>query len=120
MERKKEFVFGLQRDSLLNTQVINAGTKGGDGSAIRKRMKLMKQWLCFKITAKLGNSKRQHYSRQKYIYIYIYIYICMCRVGTTVQKAYKGKEDGKTERAEKFFYSHMNRRNASYVQGAKC
>ena len=43
--RKKEFVFGLQRDSLLNTQVINVGTKGGDGSAIRKGMKLMKRRL---------------------------------------------------------------------------
>ena len=30
--RKKEFVFGLQRDSLLNTQVIKVGTKGGDRS----------------------------------------------------------------------------------------
>ena len=61
--RKKEFVFGLQSDSLLNTHVINAGTKGGDGSAIKKRMKLMKQLLCFKITTKLGNSKRQHCSQ---------------------------------------------------------
>ena len=111
MERKKEFVFGLQRDSLLNTQVINAGTKGGDGSAIRKRMKLMKQQMCFKIIAKLGNSKRQHCLQQKYIYIYIYMcvcvcvceYICMCKVGTTVQKAREGKEDGKTERAGKSF-----------------
>ena len=60
--RNKEFVFGLQRDSLLNTQVINAGMKGGNGSTIRKRMKLMKRQLCFKITAKLGNSKRQHCS----------------------------------------------------------
>ena len=111
-------MFGLQRDSLLNTQVINAGTKGGDGSTIRKRMKLMKQRLCFKITAKLGNSKRQHCSRQEYIYIYIYV--CMCKVGTTIQKARERKEDGKTERAEKFFYySHMNCKNASYVQRAK-
>ena len=53
-------MFGLQRDSLLNTQVINAGMKGGDESTIRKGMKLMKWQLCFKITAKLGNSKGQH------------------------------------------------------------
>ena len=66
-------MFGLQRESLLNTQVINAGTKGSDGSTIRKGMKLMKRRLCLKITAKLGNLKGQHCSRQKYIYIYIYI-----------------------------------------------
>ena len=50
---KKEFVFETQRDSFLNAQVINAGTKEGDGSAIRRGMKLMKWWLCFRITAKL-------------------------------------------------------------------
>ena len=97
--RKKEFVFGLQRDFVLNTQVINAGTKGGDGLAIKKGMKLMKQRLCFKITAKLGNSKGQHCLWQKYIYIYI----CICKVGATVQKAREGKENGKTERAKKSF-----------------
>ena len=52
--------------------------KGSDGSAIRKGMKLMKRRLRFKITAKLGNSKGQQCSRQKYIYIYIYIYVCVC------------------------------------------
>ena len=113
--RKKEFVFGLQRDSLLNTQVINAGTKGSDRLAIRKGMKLMKWRLCFKTTAKLGNSKGQHclwhthththiyiYMRI-YIYIYMRIYICICKVGTTVQKTREGKENGKTERARKSF-----------------
>ena len=110
--RNKEFVFGLQRDSLLNTQVINAGMKGGDRSTIRKGMKLMKRRLCFKITTKLGNLKRQHCSRQ------IYIYICMCKVGTIVQKARKRK--WKDRKGKKVFYSHMNRRNASYVQRAKC
>ena len=71
---KKEFVFETRRDSFLNAQVINAGTNEGDGSAIRMRMKLMKRWLCFRITAKLGNSKRQHCSQQekkKKLYIYI-------------------------------------------------
>ena len=104
---KKEFVFETRRDSFLNAQVINAGTKGSDRSAIRKGMKLMKRRLCFKITAKLGNSKGQHCSRQEYIYIYIYIYIyeyiCMCNVGTIVQKAREGKGNGKTERASKSF-----------------
>ena len=62
---KKEFVFEMQRDSFLNAQVINAGTKEGNGSAIRRGMKLMKRWLCFRITVKLGNSKGQHCSRQE-------------------------------------------------------
>ena len=62
---KKEFVFEARRDSFLNAQVINAEMKEGDRSAIRMGMKLMKRRLCFRITAKLGNSKRQHYSRQE-------------------------------------------------------
>ena len=32
---KKEFLFKVQKDSSLNTQIINNGTKEGDGSAIR-------------------------------------------------------------------------------------
>ena len=32
---KKEFVIKAQKDSSLNTQVINISTKEGDGSAIR-------------------------------------------------------------------------------------
>ena len=62
---KKEFVFEVRRDSFLNAQVINADMKEGDRSAIRMGMKLMKRRLCFRITAKLGNSKRQHYSRHE-------------------------------------------------------
>ena len=62
---KKEFVFETQKDSFLNAQVINANTKEGDRSTIKMGMKLMKQRLCFRITAKLGNSKRQHYSRHE-------------------------------------------------------
>ena len=72
---KKEFVFEKRRDSFLNTHVINVGTKEGDGLAIRMGMKLMKRRLCFRITAKLGNSKRQPYSwqeKKKKIYIYIW------------------------------------------------
>ena len=60
---KKEFVFEKRRDSFLNTHVINVGTKEGDGLAIRMGMKLMKRRLCFRITAKLGNLKRQHCSQ---------------------------------------------------------
>jgi len=33
---KKEFVFKVQKDSSLNTQVINISMKGGDRSAIRR------------------------------------------------------------------------------------
>ena len=33
--KKKAFVFNVQKDSFLNTQVINNCTKEGDGSAIR-------------------------------------------------------------------------------------
>ena len=96
--------------------------KGSDGLAIRKGMKLMKRRLRFKITAKLGNSKGQHCSQQKYIYIYIYIYVCVCvyKVGTTVQKKPQRKIKWKDIKGKKVFHSHMNRMNASYVQGAKC
>ena len=104
LERKKEFVFGLQMDSLLNTQVINAGTKGSDVSAIRKGMKLMKWRLCFKITAKLGNSKGQHCSR------HIYIYICMYVQGRDhCSKSPQRKRKWKGRKGEEVFYSHMFR-----------
>ena len=41
-----------------------------------------------------------------YIYIYIYEYICMCKVGTTIQKARKRKEDGKTGKADEFLFTY--------------
>ena len=82
---KKEFVFETRRDSFLNTQVINAGTKEGDGLAIRMGMKLMKRRLCFRITAKLGNLKRQHCSQQEKKNIYM-------RMGPLFKKACEGKE----------------------------
>ena len=98
--------------------------KGSDGSAIRKGMKLMKRRLRFKITAKLGNSKGQQCSRQKYIYIYmcvcVCVCVCVCKVGTTVQKKPQRKIKWKDRKGKKVFHSHMNRMNASYVQGAKC
>ena len=62
---KKEFVFETRRDSSLNTQVINADTKEGDGPTIKIGMKLMRQQICFRITGNLGNSKGQHCSRQE-------------------------------------------------------
>ena len=34
LEREKTFVFGVRKDFLLNTNVINTGMKGYDGSAI--------------------------------------------------------------------------------------
>ena len=78
MGRKKEFGFGLQRDSLLNTQVINAGTKVSDRSAIKKGMKLMKRRLCFKILLRWeirrDNTVREP-KKKKNIYIYIYMNI---------------------------------------------
>ena len=64
-------MFEAQRDDFLNTQVVNVGTKEGDGLAIRMGMKLMKWRLCFRVTAKLGNSKRQHYLWQEKKKIYI-------------------------------------------------
>ena len=61
----------------------------------------MKRQLCFKITTKLGNSKRQHYSRQeKNIYIYIYIYM---RKGPLFKKAREGKERREVERTGRSF-----------------
>ena len=33
--KKNDFVFNVQKDSSLNTQVINNGMKEGDGSTIR-------------------------------------------------------------------------------------
>ena len=75
----------------------------------------MKRRLCFRITAKLGNSKRQHYSwQEKKIYIYI------LAEGPLFEKIREEKEEGKTKRTGKSFYLHMNCRNASYAQGTKC
>ena len=39
--------------------------KGYNGSVVKRSIVLMKQKLCFKIIAKLGNSKGQHCSRQE-------------------------------------------------------
>ena len=106
-------MFEMQRDSFLNAQVINAGMKEGNGSAIRRGMKLMKRWLCFRITVKLGNLKGQHCSRQEKKK-------CIYMMGCTVQKSPRRKRKKRSRKDRKVFYSHINCRNASYVQGAKC
>ena len=78
----------------------------------------MKRRLCLKITVILGNSKSHYCSRQEKKYIYEKESIVFKK------KAREGKERRKVEgtngRDRKDFYSHMNRRNAPYVQGAKC
>ena len=54
----------------------------------------MKRRLCFRITAKLGNLKRQHCSwqekKKKYIYIYIYMKV---RVHCSKKPAKKKKKE---------------------------
>ena len=71
--KRRSLCLDFKRTLFLNTWVINAGMKGGDGSAIGKGMKLMKRWLCLNITAILGNSKSRYYSWQEKGYIYIYM-----------------------------------------------
>ena len=93
---KKEFVFETRRDSSLNTQVINAGTKEGDGPIIKIGMKLMRQQICFRITAKLGNSKRQHCSRQEKKKIYM-------KRGPLFKKVIEGKERKEVGKTGRFF-----------------
>jgi len=46
----------------LSTKDNKSDVKGANGSAIKSGIVLMKQKVCFKITAKLGNLKRQPYS----------------------------------------------------------
>ena len=73
----------------------------------------MKRQLHFRITAKLGNLKRQHYSwREKYIHMY--------KLGSIVQKSPRRKRTTNDRKGREVFYLHMNRRNASYAQRAKC
>ena len=74
----------------------------------------MKRRLCLKNNCQTGKFKETTLfsageERKKNIYI---------RKGPLLKKAHEGKE--KKERTETSFHSHMNRRNASYVQGAKC
>ena len=68
-----------------------------------------------KITVKMGNSKRQPCSQQEEGYMYEK---GVHSLKKKTAKKEKKKEDKKG--AEASFHSHMNRRNISYVQGAKC
>ena len=49
----------------LSTNDNKDDVKGCNGPAVKRSIILTKQKLCFRITAKLGNSKRQHCSRQE-------------------------------------------------------
>ena len=63
--------------------------KEGDGPAIRMGMKLIKRRIYFRITTRLGNSKRQHCSRQeKKVYIYV-------KKGPLFKKTREGKKEEK-------------------------
>ena len=93
---RKEFVIKVQKDSSLNTQVINVDTKEGDGPTIKIGMKLMRQQICFRITAKLGNSKRQHCSRQEKKKIYM-------KRGPLFKKVIEGKERKEVGKTGRFF-----------------
>ena len=61
---EKMFCTNDGKGKSLNTDDINDDVKGCNGSAIKIGIVLIKQKLCFKITAKLENSNRQHYSQQ--------------------------------------------------------
>ena len=49
----------------LSTKDNKSDMKGGNESAVKRGIVIMKQKLCFRITAKLGNSKRQPCSWQE-------------------------------------------------------
>ena len=70
----------------LSTNDSKDDVKGCNGSATKRSIVLMKQKLCFRITVRLGNSKRQHCSQQEII-----------RRGPTVRKnprENKGRKGG--------------------------
>ena len=69
----------------------------------------MKRRLHFRITTKLGNSKRQHCSWQEKIYTYVQVRAHCLK---------KPAKEKKKKRTRKSFCSYMNNRNASYAQGA--
>ena len=102
-ERRMEEVFVLEREKVvgrwgespLNTDIIKKRSERRQWVSHQVRNEINEAWLHFRIIAKLGNSKRQHCSK-----IYIYIYISW---GPLFEKAHKGKEEGKTERAGKSF-----------------
>ena len=77
----------------------------------------MKRRICLKNNCQIGKFEETTLfaagEERNNIYIYIYI-----RRGPLLKKAREGKERG--ERTETSFHSHLNRKNVSYVQGAKC
>ena len=63
-ERTRKFFWTNDgKGNSLSTNENKGDVKGCNGLAVKRSIVLMKQRLCFKITAKLGNSNRQHYSR---------------------------------------------------------
>ena len=80
----------------------------------------MKRRLCLKKNCHTGKFEETTLftageERKKIIYIYIYM-----RRGPLLKKAREGKERREEERIETSLHSHINHRNISYVQGAKC
>lgn len=62
---EKTFCVNERKGISLSTNDNKNDVKGCNESVVRRSIILMKQKLCFRITAKLGNTKRQHYSRQE-------------------------------------------------------
>ena len=60
---EKTFYTNDGKGMSLSTNDNKGDVKGSNWLAIKRSIVLMKQGLCFRITAKLGNLKRQHYSR---------------------------------------------------------
>ena len=79
-------------------------------------MELMKQRFCFENNYQTGN-----FEETTLFTVGRRIYVCIRR-GPQLKKrpAKKEKKKKDEKRAETPFHSHMNRRNVSYVQGAKC
>ena len=62
---EKTFYTNDGKGMSLSTNDNKGDVKGCNGSAIKRSIVLMKQKLCFRITAKLGNLKSQHCSQQE-------------------------------------------------------
>ena len=62
---EKTFCSNDGKGIILSTNDNKDDVKGCNGLAVKRSIVLMKQKMCFRIIAKLGNSKRQHSSRQE-------------------------------------------------------
>ena len=63
-ERMRKFFWTNDgKGNSLSTNDNKGDVKGCNGLVVKRSIVLMKQGLCFRIIAKLGNSKRQHYSQ---------------------------------------------------------